>query len=678
MSLVWQTALPVASVALVLFAGFSSIVYWYSKQALLGQSEQALVREAELIKANLGFYDRTLRINAERLGKAFFSMFDGAPLVLDTEHTVFVGEFDSPLLTHKGQPINLDFAYVDRFTDFTGGTATVFVRYRDDFLRISTSLKKQDGSRAIGTLLGTQHPGYAALLRGEKYVGRAHLFGRDYMTEYIPVQDPAGQVIAVLYIGFDFTAGLQALYESVAELRFGASGGASIIGARGSEVGRAIVHLELAGEDLRDWRGPSDEPIFAQMLEQREGVMSYPWRAESTGKERAKLAAFQSFDPWGLLIVTEGYEDELAAASLSLGNWVAVLGLVVIALLIGLTYVSLRHGLAPLQGIQQALRRISEGDITQRATVAEPAEASHNEIDRLAHDLNSVVDNIQQLIMRIIDSAARVAEATGTLGAVAESNSGGVQRQHADTDALASAITELSASGQEVAGYAQTAANETRSVDDLVQEGQRVVTDSMSSTEALAAAIEDSARMLDKVDTDTQAIGTVLEVIRDIAEQTNLLALNAAIEAARAGEQGRGFAVVADEVRSLAQRSQQSTQEIRVIIESLQSGTRQAVTTMHSGLERSHESVNEARRASSALDAIAASMGKLSDMTTEIAAAMEQQRSVSEEVNRNIVGIRDVANDTAAQSNQLTAAVQALEDLAAGLQSDVAKFKVAS
>jgi len=210
----------------------------------------------------------------------------------------------------------------------------------------------------------------------------------------------------------------------------------------------------------------------------------------------------------------------------------------------------------------------------------------------------------------------------------------------------------------------------------MVHQGQEIVIRSASTAKTLSTTIEQTATMVDHVEQDTKSISTVLDVIRDIAEQTNLLALNAAIEAARAGEQGRGFAVVADEVRTLAQRSQNSTHEIQSIIEKLQNASKEAVTTMKQGLDKSNESVVEANRASESLDAIGGSMSKLSSMTSEIANTTDNQKTVGEDINQSVVRISDISYETNENSAQLLESIKELQNFSSDLQIEVNKFKI--
>jgi methyl-accepting chemotaxis protein len=236
-------------------------------------------------------------------------------------------------------------------------------------------------------------------------------------------------------------------------------------------------------------------------------------------------------------------------------------------------------------------------------------------------------------------------------------------------------MNEMTATVRDVAKNAELAAESAGEANALTQAGQGVVATTVTGIGALAQEIDGAAGTIQTVKEDSVKIGSVLDVIRGIAEQTNLLALNAAIEAARAGEQGRGFAVVADEVRTLASRTQGSTQEIQGMIKSLQSGTEQAVAVMESSRSKAQASVEQAHQAGASLTAISRAVNNISDMNAQIASAATEQESVSEEINRNITIISQVANESAQGAEQINAASQDLARLATELQSAVAQFK---
>jgi methyl-accepting chemotaxis protein len=675
MSLVKQTALPLTLVILTFFVTFACIAFYYSKDALITQAEDSIERDNKLIIERMRFYDETLRDNANRLSNAFFSMLEGN-IELDTTRTMTVGEYESPLLKLNSTPLNLDFSYPDSFTELTGGTATVFVRYQDDFLRVTTSLRKTNDDRAIGTLLGKKHPGYKNIINGERYVGRAHLFNRDYMTVYSPVQNNAGETIAILYVGFDFTDGLQSLYQTLTNLRFGENGGVLIFNTKkGNDFGKTLVHYQLENKMLMDLNDADGNPLFSNMHKSQSGSVAYNWVDEETSLTREMIASYATFEPWNIMVITKGYVDELASASANIRNILIITGILCSFVVLALTILTLRTGLAPLRQISETIKKISNGDL-QVNNDANDIENSKNEIVLLNSDINSLVNNLSKLITQISDSTNAVETASENLTNIADKNFNNVEMQKRDADSLATAITEMVASSQEIANFTKNAATETQTVDQMVNEGQEIVCHSASTAKNLSTTIEQTAKMIEHVDQDSNSISTVLDVIRDIAEQTNLLALNAAIEAARAGDQGRGFAVVADEVRTLAQRSQDSTHEIQSIIEKLQNASKKAVITMQQGLERSNESVVEANRASESLDGIGSSMSKLSSMTSEIANTTDNQKSVGEDINQSVIRISDIAYETNENSNLLLESIKELQDFSSDLQTEVNKFKI--
>jgi methyl-accepting chemotaxis protein len=354
-------------------------------------------------------------------------------------------------------------------------------------------------------------------------------------------------------------------------------------------------------------------------------------------------------------------------------NSISVVALIVLAALIigSLAWLALTV-LRPVTNLATTMKEIArDKNVALRSELY-----TDDELGEMAQAFNSMMETFQRTLGEVTGSATQMAAASEELAAITDDTRRGVEEQTSQTEQVATAMNEMTATVQEVARHAEQAAGAATEANNLTRSGQQVVSNTIDSINALAQEIDSAASVIQKVEADGVQIGTVLDVIRGIAEQTNLLALNAAIEAARAGEQGRGFAVVADEVRTLASRTQESTQEIQEMIESLQTGTQQAVTAMESSRSRAQSSVDEAGQAGESLSAIDGAVSVINDMNTQIASAATEQQAVAEEVNQNINEISRVADDSANGAKQIDAATADLAQLATELQTLVAQFKV--
>ncbi|GFZ73267.1 methyl-accepting chemotaxis protein [Pseudomonas amygdali pv. morsprunorum] len=325
----------------------------------------------------------------------------------------------------------------------------------------------------------------------------------------------------------------------------------------------------------------------------------------------------------------------------------------------------------PLQETLAVVDRIASGDLTQTLAVTR-----RDELGVLQQGIQRMGSTLRELIGGIRDSVVQIASAAEELSAVTEQTSAGVNSQKVETDQVATAMHEMSATVAEVARNAEQASQAASNADREARDGDKVVGEAIVQIERLANEVGRSADAMNQLEQESDKIGKVMDVIKAVAEQTNLLALNAAIEAARAGEAGRGFAVVADEVRGLAQRTQQSTVEIETLVAALQSGTRQVSSIMLSSRELTVSSVQLSRQAGTSLGSITQTVSNIQAMNQQIAAAAEEQSAVAEEISRSIVNVRDVSEQTASASEETAASSVELARLGGQLQTMVSHFRI--
>lgn len=351
--------------------------------------------------------------------------------------------------------------------------------------------------------------------------------------------------------------------------------------------------------------------------------------------------------------------------------WVVVMIVLALCLTVALALLLTRSIVSPLTEAVRVAETVASGNLTQPIDVL-----GSDEPARLLGALKSMQQSLRSTIQNISDSSTQLASASEELSAVTEDSTRGLHQQNNEIEQAATAVNEMTSAVEEVARNAVSTSEASSESNRTAQHGREQVRQTVDSITSLADDVTHTASEVEQLAGQVRDISKVLDVIRSIAEQTNLLALNAAIEAARAGEAGRGFAVVADEVRALAHRTQQSTQEIEQMVSGIQQGTDKAVNAMQTSNSRARSTLDVAKAAGQALEEITAAISQINERNLVIASASEEQAQVAREVDRNLVNIRDLSMQSSAGANQTSAASQELSRLAVDLNTLVARFSI--
>jgi methyl-accepting chemotaxis protein len=420
---------------------------------------------------------------------------------------------------------------------------------------------------------------------------------------------------------------------------------ATTVDGLAAALGLNSVELEARGVDI------------VKSGDKVEAVAHFPLRTP-TGEAVAQLYSQLDF--------TESYADQQRILMIAAGITILVVG----ASLIGFFFY-LNHAFNPLANAVSRLTDVAEGKLSTSITIT-----TSDETGQVLRAVRSLVEGLRSMIGGINRATDQLCDASNEMATIAEQSNRGIHDQQREVEQVATAINQMTATIQEVARSAANAASSASEADDGAAEGSRVVQDTVAAIDRLANEVDHAVEVIRELERDSESIGAVVGVINEIADQTNLLALNAAIEAARAGEQGRGFAVVADEVRTLANRTQRSTQEIREMIERLQSGTSEAAKVMELSRERATASVDQAALAGEALSRITQTVGTISDLNHQIASAAEEQGVVAEEINRRVTAITDVMEQSVQSTEATSRASDQLSSQVADLRALVARFQL--
>lgn len=600
-------------------------------------------------------YNEALEANAVKLYRVFADQFGS--FYLNPDERIDVNGVSTPMIASSGEILNNKFGQVGKFSDLTGDIATVFAKDGDDFVRVSTSLLKEDGTRAMGTYLGKKSPAYEPIMNKQTYVGNARLFGKDYVTVYAPIIDMENEVIGILFIGYDFSKGLEALKKKFSAMKIGKNG---YFYAINTKTKIFDIHQTQSGKAVSG-------SIFENIMKKKNGDIKFEVNGES------KEVVFKEFPKWNWIVVGEVNLDDFKESSTTLRNNLLIASVIITVIISLIIWLVISKSVSnPLKELIRKTEYLSsgDGDLTQKLDVK-----GNDEIARASHGINTFIEKVRVLIAdakNLSSENSSIAHELSTtsihVGELVEDSTNIV---NTTTNQAGQIQNEMKSSINE----AETSKKELEEANGFLHEANEAILSLTEDIKISAATEIELAGKIQQLSSDTEQVKDVLQVIGDIADQTNLLALNAAIEAARAGEHGRGFAVVADEVRQLAERTQKSLVEINstisVIVQSIMDSSEQ----MTSNSQKVEELSKTAVAVEEKIQQLSSVMGNATSMAEKTVISYIDTGKDIEDIIQSVGKINDFSTQNARSVEEIASAAEHMNKMTETLNNKLAEFR---
>ena len=666
-----QLILATIAALVLVFTVMTIIVQRKADSAAIAVAESNLEHEAKLMAGTLDSLFEAVKIRGETQSRFFIKYIGSTPEL--GQGTAKAGEVDLPVVKLGNEVLNGNERVLAAFKALTGEEAAFLFIKEGKVYRLATLLKDKDGKPMHGVPIGDADPVAKALLAGQDYQGLAIRGGKYNFSTVKLLKDGDGKPWGAYSIRISLDGELKRIRDQFGGLVAGKTGYVYIVRPTDEKtIGEFVLHPKFQEKSIAEVDLPAAaKASVTEVVTRKSGMFRYSM-ADQSGVEREKIIFAATSPAWGWTVATGSWLDEYLEESRALRNLVILTSIAAALILSVLIYLLVNSRLGGLRLLVQEVSKVSAGDL--RAAVHDADPASRNEVHAIAHAFNQMAEGMRNLVKGVASTSAQVGVAANELQDAARSAMDGSAQASQSASGIAASVEELSVSISHVADNANHAAHISEDAKAVTGSGREVVQRTMNELERVASDIKESAVLIQSLGERSKQISSVVGVIREIAEQTNLLALNAAIEAARAGEQGRGFAVVADEVRKLAERTAMSTQEISTTVSAILQETSGAVQRMQTVSANMSDSVGLAREAGDSLRTIDQRAQETVEVVHGIADSTREQSAASQEIARLVENIAQAAEGSSNRSVQNTERAQNLQRLAAELQSQLSRF----